>query len=162
MAGTASSRTFTGMRHRLWLFPCQRTSAKHLAKFPRSGKIHPSEYSVLDEWFRFLTSPDLKSSKTRFDLGVDLIVYLRTDPEVAWNRVKNRSRKGHFFYTQKEASGKKLHCLIFFFSNRGESHPARVLGAVARATRIMADGWSWRVKRWIPRYPGTRVGCRRQ
>ncbi len=41
------------------------------------------------EWFRFLTS-DLARKKKKFDVGVDLIVYLRTNPEVAWERVKRR------------------------------------------------------------------------
>jgi deoxyadenosine/deoxycytidine kinase len=51
----------------------------------RSGKIEGSEYSVLCEWFKFLTQSSL------VDLGVDLVVYLRTSPEVAWARVKERA-----------------------------------------------------------------------
>ena len=62
----------------------------------RSGKLPGSEYSVLDEWYRFLTS-DLGSQRKAldrgsFDLGVDLVVYLRTSPEMAFQRVKRRAR----------------------------------------------------------------------
>ena len=55
----------------------------------RTGKLPGSEYSVLDEWFRFLTSG---GTLCPFDLGVDLVVYLRTTPEVAWERVRARAR----------------------------------------------------------------------
>jgi len=51
----------------------------------RSRKIEGSEYSVLCEWFKFLTESSL------VDLRVDLIVYLRTSPEVAWARVKEHA-----------------------------------------------------------------------
>ena len=50
-----------------------------------------SEYSVLNEWFNFLTSGDIKS-KSKLNMDVDLIVYLGTKPEVAHERVKARSR----------------------------------------------------------------------
>ncbi len=56
---------------------------------PRSGKLPSSEHSVLDAWYRFLTR-DLGKSKGKFDLSVDLIVYLRTTPEMALQRVKQR------------------------------------------------------------------------
>ena len=56
----------------------------------RSGKLPSSEYSVLDAWYHFLTSTDLAETNPKFDLGVDLVVYLRTTPEVAWQRVKDR------------------------------------------------------------------------
>ncbi len=52
----------------------------------RSGKMPASEYAVLDEWYGFLRSA------TGLDERVDLIVYLRTKPEVAWKRVKARAR----------------------------------------------------------------------
>jgi hypothetical protein len=46
---------------------------------------------VLCKWFKFLTESSL------VDLGVDLIVYLRTSPEVAWTRVKEQA-----FHSVKE------------------------------------------------------------
>lgn len=50
------------------------------------GKMTDAEYAVLSEWFNFLvTCPKL-------DFGIDHIIYLRTDPEVAYERVKKRSR----------------------------------------------------------------------
>lgn len=50
------------------------------------GKMADCEYAVLSEWFNYLvTCPDL-------DFHTDLIVYLRTDPEVAHGRVVARSR----------------------------------------------------------------------
>ena len=42
------------------------------------------EYAVLTEWFDWLIS--------RQSCDVDLIVYLRTDPEVVFERIKKRSR----------------------------------------------------------------------
>lgn len=52
----------------------------------KSGKLHGSEFEALSHWFDFLTSsPDL-------DLKVDLIIYLRTQPEKALERVKARAR----------------------------------------------------------------------
>ena len=44
------------------------------------------EYSVLSEWFNFLVTCD------SLDFGIDLIVYLRTDPNIAYERIKARSR----------------------------------------------------------------------
>jgi len=52
----------------------------------KSGKMPLSEYEVLSSWFDFLlTSPQV-------DLGVDLIVYMRTSPEVALTRLMERGR----------------------------------------------------------------------
>lgn len=50
------------------------------------GQMTEAEYAVLSEWFNFLvTCPNL-------DFGIDHIIYLRTDPEVAYERVKKRRR----------------------------------------------------------------------
>ena len=52
-----------------------------------SGKMDEAEYLVLSEWFNYLiTSPQL-------NFKVDQIIYLRTDPEVAYERVKSRNRQ---------------------------------------------------------------------
>lgn len=64
----------------------------HSAKFCfvenlyKTGKMPPSEYEVISAWFDFL------AETPSVDLGVDLIVYLRTSPEKALERVKARSR----------------------------------------------------------------------
>lgn len=51
-----------------------------------SGVMAASEYEVLTAWFDHLVaSPEV-------DLGIDLIVYMRTDPEVALERLKSRGR----------------------------------------------------------------------
>jgi len=51
------------------------------------GKMTDAEYAVLSQWFNFLvTCPQL-------DLKIDHIVYLRTDPEIAHERIRRRSRK---------------------------------------------------------------------
>ncbi|TRY68449.1 hypothetical protein TCAL_04688 [Tigriopus californicus] len=49
-------------------------------------KMKHSEYTVLCEWFDFLQKSPM------FNLKVDLIVYLKTSPEVAFKRVKQRAR----------------------------------------------------------------------
>lgn len=51
------------------------------------GKMTDAEHAVISEWFNFLvTCP-------QFDFHVDLIVYLRTEPETAYGRILARSRK---------------------------------------------------------------------
>jgi len=51
-----------------------------------SGKMSEAEYTVISEWFDYLVScPQL-------DLDVDLVVYLRTSPEKAYERILARHR----------------------------------------------------------------------
>lgn len=52
----------------------------------RSGKMASSEFEVLDSWFDFLRTSD------QVDLGADLVIYLRTSPEVSYERLKARAR----------------------------------------------------------------------
>ncbi|XP_023335099.1 deoxynucleoside kinase [Eurytemora carolleeae] len=52
----------------------------------RTGKMQSSEYEVLKAWFEYLISaPEM-------NIDADLIVYLRTTPKVAYERLKLRSR----------------------------------------------------------------------
>ena len=54
-----------------------------------------SEYQVLTSWFDHLVnSPEL-------DLGVDLIVYLRTKPEIARERLLSRGFANILFFLKK-------------------------------------------------------------
>ena len=66
-------------------------SARHcfVENLHDSKKMSDAEFSVLCEWFDFLASGNLSS----VDVGVDLIIYLRTAPEVAYERKKSRARK---------------------------------------------------------------------
>ncbi|KAG7167562.1 Thymidine kinase 2-like 2 [Homarus americanus] len=50
----------------------------------RSGKLLDAEFSVYCEWFRMITQ--------HVNLGVDLIVYMRTDPCKLHDRIRKRSR----------------------------------------------------------------------
>ncbi|KAG8232489.1 hypothetical protein J437_LFUL011258 [Ladona fulva] len=50
-----------------------------------NGYLDGPEYVVLDEWFKWICS--------NLDIGVDMIVYLRTHPEVALERMKLRGRE---------------------------------------------------------------------
>ena len=52
----------------------------------RNGYLTDTEYAALTEWFNFL----IDCPKLSFQ--VDQIVYLRTDPEVAYERIQKRSR----------------------------------------------------------------------
>jgi deoxynucleoside kinase len=54
--------------------------------FYRTKKIHEAEYQVLSEWHKFLTT------NPKLNLNVDLIVYLRIQPEKALERIKSRAR----------------------------------------------------------------------
>ncbi|KAJ9601596.1 hypothetical protein L9F63_000250, partial [Diploptera punctata] len=51
----------------------------------KQGLMTEYEYVVLDEWFNWIVS--------NLNISVDMIVYLRTEPEVVYERVKSRSRK---------------------------------------------------------------------
>jgi len=53
----------------------------------RSQKMAPSEFEVLKAWFEFL-----RGCPKEVDLSVDLVIYLRTSPEVAYQRLKARAR----------------------------------------------------------------------
>jgi len=51
-----------------------------------TGKMSDAEHAVISEWFDYLVScPQL-------DIDVDLVVYLRTSPEVAYERILERHR----------------------------------------------------------------------
>jgi len=52
----------------------------------QSGVMEGSEFEVLDQWYSFATG------ESGLDIGVDLIIYLRTSPEKALERVKERNR----------------------------------------------------------------------
>jgi len=51
----------------------------------RRTHLREEEYAILDEWFQYLVKSESK-------VGVDLIIYLRTDPEVVFERIKKRNR----------------------------------------------------------------------
>ena len=53
----------------------------------QSGKMEESEHEVLKAWFAYLVT-----EMETVDLGIDLIIYLRTDPETAMRRIQSRSR----------------------------------------------------------------------
>ncbi|XP_046662374.1 deoxynucleoside kinase-like, partial [Homalodisca vitripennis] len=50
----------------------------------RNNVLAPPSYAVLDEWFQWIVK--------NFDTHGDLIVYLRTEPEVVYQRMKARAR----------------------------------------------------------------------
>ena len=51
------------------------------------GLLTDTEAKILNEWFRYMTGGELG------EFGADLIIYLRTDPKVALDRVRTRDRK---------------------------------------------------------------------
>ena len=72
----------------------------------RNGLMAESEYQVLSSWFDHLVNcPEL-------DLGVDLIVYLRTNPEIARERLLGRGISSELF----------PHFNWVFSPGRGEEH----------------------------------------
>lgn len=54
----------------------------------RYGAMSDAEFVVEEEWFKYLTDP-LRPNP----IAVDLIVYLQTQPETVFNRIKARCRK---------------------------------------------------------------------
>ena len=65
-------------------------SARHCFTeyFYQAGKMKHVEYALLDSWYQFLTN----SESTGFDTDADMIFYLQTEPEIAFERVKKRGR----------------------------------------------------------------------
>ncbi|CAG9768511.1 unnamed protein product [Ceutorhynchus assimilis] len=49
-----------------------------------NGYLHAADYAVLDQWYRWI--------RANVDISLDLIVYLRSSPEVVYERVKSRGR----------------------------------------------------------------------
>lgn len=56
----------------------------------QSGLMSPLEHSILDQWFQWITQNER--------VALDIIVYLRTEPEVALERIRRRKRpeEDHF------------------------------------------------------------------
>ena len=52
----------------------------------RNKSIHTSEYNVLVAWFDFLTQ------NLDIFMNIDLIIYLKTSPEVVFTRIQKRNR----------------------------------------------------------------------
>lgn len=65
-------------------------SSRHcfIQNFYDTGKMSEAGYQVLVEWFDFLTNKN-----NQMDVGVDMFIYLRTSPQVAYQRVRQRARK---------------------------------------------------------------------
>lgn len=53
-------------------------------KMMRDGLIAPENHAILDEWFKWIHE--------NVDFNIDLIVYLRCDPEIAFKRMQTRNR----------------------------------------------------------------------
>ncbi|CAG2161771.1 unnamed protein product [Oppiella nova] len=51
----------------------------------RRQHLRREEYAILDEWFQWIV-------RYEPSVGIDLIIYLRTDPEVAFERILRRNR----------------------------------------------------------------------
>ena len=69
-----------------------------------------SEYLVLSEWFNFLIS------SPQMDFRVDQIIYLRTNPEVAYERIKKRNRMEEHRIPFQYVKGKSYH-FAYYLTN---------------------------------------------
>lgn len=50
----------------------------------KSGVLHGADYTIIDEWYKW--------AKNNCDIDLDLIVYLRSTPDVVYERMKARKR----------------------------------------------------------------------
>ena len=75
-----------------------------------TGTMCESEYLVLSEWFNYLVS------SPQLDFHVDRIIYLRTDPEVAYERIRKRNRTEENTIPFQLVKGKYLADKSFAFS----------------------------------------------
>ena len=66
------------------LFSARYVFVENLYSMKLMNKV---EYNVYDEWYKYLIND--QSNK----ISVDLILYLKTDPEVCLERIKQRDRK---------------------------------------------------------------------
>jgi deoxyadenosine/deoxycytidine kinase len=51
-----------------------------------TGKIHEGAYFVLQEWYEYIDE--------YHKIECDLIIYIQVEPEIAFQRINERSRKG--------------------------------------------------------------------
>jgi len=72
-------------------------SSRHcfIQNFRDTGKMSEAGFKVLAEWFDFLTTKGGIGGNGRREaaMDVDMFIYLRTSPEVAYQRVQERARK---------------------------------------------------------------------
>lgn len=66
------------------LFSARYVFVENLYRMKLMNKV---EYNVYDEWYKYLIN-DLSNK-----ISVDLILYLKTDPQVCLERIKQRDRK---------------------------------------------------------------------
>jgi len=86
--------------------------------------ITEGEIQILNEWY------DLLNSRTEFNTDVDLIVYLRTSPEVAMERVKRRGRTEETEYRLENFQTlHTLHENWLIGENRTASQPVIIIEA---------------------------------
>ncbi|KAK4873585.1 hypothetical protein RN001_012945 [Aquatica leii] len=50
----------------------------------QTGVLHNADYTIIDEWFKW--------AKSNCDITLDLIVYLRSTPEIVYDRMVSRKR----------------------------------------------------------------------
>lgn len=50
----------------------------------KMGTIHPGMHKIFDEWFEYI--------EKNIQIQIDLIIYLRCTPEIAYERMKKRCR----------------------------------------------------------------------
>ena len=83
-------------------------SARHCFSeyFYQSGTMKHVEYALLDSWYQFLTN----SESTGFDTDADMIFYLQTEPEIAFERVQRRGRVEEKSIQMDFLNGQKVLC----------------------------------------------------
>ena len=70
--------------------------------------MEEAEYLVLSEWCNYLmTAPQL-------NFHIDLIIYLRTSPEIAYERIQNRDRQEENKIPFQYLKGTYLQILLYF------------------------------------------------
>ena len=86
-----------------------------------TGKLLDSEFVVLCEWFDFIANGDLIQG----GIGIDLIIYLKTSPTIAFGRANARARKEENMVPLKYFE--QLHYLHEKWLSNTEFLPAPVL-----------------------------------
>lgn len=86
----------------------------------QSKHLTEAEYALSTEWFQFL--------ETNFKIDLDLIIYLRTSPQIAFERVKQRNR-----VEEKEVTLEQLEQCHNLYENWITAHSCKFPVAVVNA-----------------------------
>ena len=89
------------------------------------GILREAEFNVLNEWYELIAGP--KAAPAFSDVGTDLIIYLRTSPDVAMERAAKRGRKEEAQVAPEVFKGIHKNYDLWLYGNDRSRIPANVI-----------------------------------